>query len=371
MKKICIAMLAALTLWACGPKKKEEGQTQLRADSAKTEPKNKVTAKGPKPDWAPGIHDEMLAVIEKLESYGAKPIETLTPKEARKNPTPADAVKDLVGEHNVQTLIPKVDTVGKNIPVSGGNIHLRVYTPQKPLDAYPVILYIHGGGWVIATIDTYDASASTIAEQADAIVVSVEYRKGPEHKFPAAHNDAYAAYEWILKNCADIKADTSRIALVGESAGGNLAINVAIKARDKKTVQPEAIVAIYPVAQSNMSTESYVKNANARPLNKAMMEWFVKNALPSPATAKDPRIDLTKADLKRLPPTTIITAEYDPLMSDGELLRDKLKDAGVDVSYELYKGVTHEFFGMHAVVPEARKAQKYAVNNIVKNFKLE
>jgi len=129
---------------------------------------------------------------------------------------------------------------------------------------------------------------------------------------------------------------------------------------------PVSTVLVYPVAQSDMNTPSYQKYANAKPLNKAMMGWFVKHALPSPATVKDPRIDLTKAKLNGLPPTTIITAEIDPLMSDGEILRDKLKDAGVEVNYQLYKGVTHEFFGMSAIVPDAKDAQKFAVGKLFK-----
>jgi acetyl esterase len=358
-------LIAVGLLAACSEKKREQQSSAETADSVKEAPKEKkIEPKGPKPAWAPEIDNQMLAVIEKLESYGAAPIESLTPQAARKNPTPADAVKDLIKENNIVVPAPAVDTVGKNIPVQGGNIHLRIYTPKTNKEHYPLVLYIHGGGWVIATIDTYDASAAAISEQAEAVVVSVEYRKGPEHKFPTSHNDSFAAYEWMVNNSSSIKGDTSKIALLGESAGGNMAINVAIAARDKKIRQPKSEVLVYPVAQTNMDAESYQKNENAKPLNKAMMLWFMKYELPSMGKAKDPRIDLTKANLKGLPKTTIIGAQYDPLMSDGQMLHDKLKEAGVNVSYELYNGVTHEFFGMAAVVPAAKDAQKYAVKKL-------
>jgi acetyl esterase len=330
----------------------------------------KVKPVGGKPDWAPSIRPEMLAVIEKLDSYNASAIETLSAERARQNPTPADAVKDLIAENNIKVPAPKVEKADQHISVSQGEIVVRVYTPTKKKKSYPGILYIHGGGWVIATIDTYEASAIAMAEQNEAVVVAVEYRKGPEHKFPSAHTDSFDAYTWMIKHAESLKIDSKRVALVGESAGGNMAINVAIMVRDhRKIVSPVAQVLIYPVAQPGMNTPSYIDNENAKPLNKAMMHWFVKNALTSEFDAKDPRLDLTKADLSGLPPTTIITAEIDPLMSDGEILRDQLEAAGVKVNYKMYKGVTHEFFGMAAVVPEAKAAQEFATKNLGKYLK--
>ena len=328
----------------------------------------KLRPKGPKPAWAPDIHPEMQVVIEKLISYNAPAIETLTPEKARLNPTPAMAVMDVMKDNNIPTPVSKVDTVGQNIPVAGGTIHIRIYTPKAAMTTYPIILYIHGGGFVIADINTYDASAASMSEQTGAVVISVEYRKGPEHKFPVAHNDCFAAYQWALKNAASYKGDTAKIAVLGESAGGNLAANVCIMAREKKIKVPVAAVLVYPIAQPDMNTASYQKNAMAKPLNKAMMAWFAKNYLPSMALASDPRMDLTKANLKGFPTTLIITDEIDPLQTDGEMLRDAMKKAGVDVSYQNYDGVTHEFFGMAAVVPEAREAQALAASHLKKAF---
>lgn len=325
---------------------------------------------GPAPSWAPSIKPEMQAVIEKLQSYGDKPVETLSAKEARKNHTPTDAVMDLIKEHSITLPPSAVDTAGIEIPVSGGSIHARTYTPKGGKSPYPVIVYYHGGGFVIANLDVYDASAKSLAEQVGAVVVSVAYRLAPEHKFPTAHNDSFAAYQWVVKNTASLKGDPKKIAVAGESAGGNLAVNMAIMARDKGITLPVHILSVYPIANSDMNSESYKKNANAKPLNKPMMAWFTKNYVNNMAEAKDPRITLVAANLKGLPATTIITAEIDPLQSDGMLLIDKLKAAGVKVDSKNYDGVTHEFFGMGAVVPEAKDAMAYAASQLKSAFGL-
>ncbi len=231
-----------------------------------------------------------------------------------------------------------------------------------------MIVYYHGGGWVIADLDTYNASAQGLAEQVGAVVVSVAYRQAPEHKFPTQHTDSFAAYEWVLKNAASIQGDPTRVAVVGESAGGNLAANMSIMARDKKVMMPLHQVLVYPIANNDLNSESYTKYAAAKPLDKPMMKWFIDQTVSSPAQAADPRISLVRANLKGLPATTIIGAEIDPLQSEGKLLADKLKAAGVSVDYKLYDGVTHEFFGMATLVPEAKEAQAYAADALKKAF---
>jgi len=200
-------------------------------------------------------------------------------------------------------------------------------------------------------------------------VVSVAYRQGPEHKFPTAHNDSYAAYEWALKNAASIKGDPKRVAVVGESAGGGLAAAVSMMAKQKGAMVPVHQVLVYPIAGYNTNTESYQKYASAKPLDKPMMEWFFKQYLKGPADGKNPLIDLYNApDLKSMPATTIINAQLDPLMSDGEILTDKLEDAGVAVTQKTYNGVTHEFFGMATVLPEAKEAQALATSELKSAF---
>ncbi|MCZ4222651.1 alpha/beta hydrolase fold domain-containing protein [Pedobacter rhodius] len=324
---------------------------------------------GPAPEWGKTIKPEMQTVIEKLVSYGDKPLETLSAVDARKNHTPTDAVMDLVKENNMTIPQPKVDTTGKDIDVTGGKIHLRIYTPKEGKGPFPLIVYYHGGGFVIANLDVYNASAQGLAEQVGAVVISVAYRLAPENKFPTAHNDAFAAYEWAIKNASDLKADPAKIAVVGESAGGNLAANVSIAARDKHIMIPVHQVLVYPIAQANMETDSYKMYADAKPLNKAMMGWFTEKYLTTMIEAQNPKISLVNANLKGLPATTIITAEIDPLHDDGVMLANKLSDAGVKVSSRNYEGVTHEFFGMAIVVPEAKAAQAYAAEQLKAAFK--
>ena len=206
-KFLSAALAFTVLLQACN---NESQTTAKNTDSATTTDNDKTKTmnlepKGPKPDWAPNIDDEMLVIIEKLQSYGTPPLETLTPQEARKQPTPTTAVTDVMKEHNIPIPLSKVDTMGKEIPVSGGSIHARIYTPQTGDSSYPVIVYYHGGGWVIADLDVYDGGPRALAEQVNAVVVSVHYRQGPEHKFPTAHNDAFAAYQWVLKKCSFYK----------------------------------------------------------------------------------------------------------------------------------------------------------------------
>lgn len=324
--------------------------------------------KGEDPAWAPGIDDKMLVVMETLQRYGAKPIESLSAQEARQQPTPTTAVMDVMKEHNMPMPPPHVDTIGKDIPVAGGSVHARIYTPRGADISYPVIVYYHGGGWVIADLNTYDASAKALAEQTGAVVVSVHYRQGPEHKFPTAHNDAFAAYQWVLANAATLKGNAKMVAVAGESAGGNLACNVSMMARDRRIQVPVHQLLVYPVANSDMNSESYQTYAQAKPLNKPMMQWFAKNYLGDTTKAADPRISLVNANLKGLPPTTIVAAQIDPLTTEGRLLADRLKEAGVEVDYKLYEGVTHEFFGMATVVPDAKDAQAYASGRLKSAF---
>jgi acetyl esterase len=315
------------------------------------------------------VDKDMKSVLDQLAALGAKPIESLTPAEARKQPTLADAVEAVLKQKNESTAPEEVAKVqNRTIPGAAGSLPARIYTPKKGKAPYPVIVYFHGGGFVIGSNDSYDATPRGLANGAEAVVVSVEYRKAPEHKFPAAHDDAYAAYSWVSKNAGSFSGDPKRIAVAGESAGGNLAANVAIEARDKHQPLPVHLLLVYPVASSNMDSDTYVKYATAKPLNRAMMRWFTDKYFRSPADAKDPRIDLIHANLLGLPPTTIVNAEIDPLLSDGTELAKKLDDAKVEVKQKTYSGVTHEFFGLGAVVGDAKDAMKLASGQLKDAF---
>lgn len=312
---------------------------------------------------------QMKAVLDELTEKKGKPIETLSAGEARKQPTPTDAVMSLLKDMEKSTTPEKVAKVeDRTIKGAQGDITARFYFPEGK-GPMPVIVYYHGGGWVIATNDTYDATPRALANRAKAIVISPEYRKAPENKFPAAHEDAYAAYKWVVENAASFNGDPGKIAVAGESAGGNMALNVAIIARDQKMAIPVHQLLVYPVASTDMNSESFKENADAKPLNKAMMNWFSKQYLNSMEEAQDPRMNLVAANLKGLPATTIITAEIDPLRSGGKELSDKLRAAGVEVEYKNYDGVTHEFFGMASVLDEAKSAQEFAANELKDSFR--
>lgn len=319
----------------------------------------------------PAIPDpEMKAVLDALASLGGKPIETLSPAEARRQPTPADAVKKVLQQHGrPATPEPVANVENRTIPGPGGQIPIRIYWPKGSDVPFPVILYIHGGGWVIADLDTYDSSARALTNAAQAVVVSTHYRQGPEHKYPAAHDDVFAAYQWTLQNAGSLKGDAARVAVAGESAGGNMAAVTSIRARDRKVPMPVHQLLVYPVAGTDMNTESYKENADAKPLNKAMMAWFAKHYLGEKAMAGNPEINLvSRRDLKGLPRTTIITAQIDPLRSEGQRLARVLEEAGVEVTSQYFEGSAHEFFGMGAVVPDAKEAVAFAAAQLKKDF---
>ena len=312
---------------------------------------------------------DMQAVLDALAALGPKPTEKLTPVEARIQPSPADAANAVMRKQGVSTAPdPAVTTVEKAYGADAMQ-YARIYKPAgAAASGLPVVVYYHGGGWVIADINTYDAAPRAMAKQLGAIVVSVEYRHAPEAKFPAQHDDAAAAYRWVLQNAAAWGGDPAKIALAGESAGGNLAVATAIYARDNHLTAPLHILSVYPIANSDMTLPSRMDSANAKPLNTAMLGWFGYYYSKTKADQMDTRLNLVKANLRGLPPTTIINAQIDPLRSDGETLAVAMKTAGVQVEQRTFPGVTHEFFGMGKVVRGAYDAEAYGFGKLKTAF---
>ena len=345
------------------------------AGTAQAQSPMSASAPPPKPMMsatpAPKPAADMQAVLSAQQALGAKPIETLTPAVARRQPSPSDGVMAVMRKQGMPTAPDPAVTTRDLAYGSDAKQMARVYMPAGPAPARmmrPMIVYYHGGGFVIADLETYDATPRFLAKQLDAIVVSVEYRHAPEAKFPAQHEDAVAAYRWALANAARLGADPRKIALAGESAGGNLAVATAIYARDHKLAAPVGILAVYPIANSDKTLPSKMENANAKPLNTAMLGWFSYYDTTSSADVQDPRLNLVAADLHGLPPTTIVNAQIDPLRSDGETLAQAMRGAGDQVEQRTFPGVTHEFFGMGKVVRGAYDAETYAVGRMKTAF---
>jgi len=311
---------------------------------------------------------QMQAVLDELAALGPLPLETTTPDVARQLPTATDAVLAVLSKQSKPVVEPVAKVEHKIIPGPGGQLLVRIYTPQGNAP-FPVLVYFHGGGWVIANLDTYDGSCRAITNAAKCVTVSVAYRMAPEHRFPAAVNDAYAAYQWVLANASSIGGDPNRVAIGGESAGGNLAAVTTLKARNNGIKLPIYQMLIYPVTDFTSMTPSLQENANAKPLSTPVLKWFGSYYLNSPADATNPDASpLLASTLRGLPPATVVTADIDPLRDQGEAYKTRMLEAGVAVSGARYTGVTHEFFGMAAVVDTAKQALNDTAYNLRKAF---
>ena len=330
-----------------------------------------IKSANPKPDWGPTITPQMLAVIEELGRLAPIPLNQLSPQDARKQPSFKDAVNSQLDNNHVPRPMANVSLSERMITgANGAQIRAKIYTPNNVAGPMPIIVYYHGGGWVIASPEVYEYSTLALAQSTGAVVVSVDYRLAPEYKFPTAHTDAYAAYKWVKQNAAAINGNPAKVAVAGESAGGNMAITVSMMARDSSIGLPVHILSVFPVADNDPTTKSYMDYANAKPLNPPLIKYFTDNYFRSPADGDSPLISLVDvANLSGLPPTTIIAAEIDPLQTEGMKLRDKLRSVGVSVTYQLYAGTTHEFFGTYAIVPEAQQAQTLAATQLINAFK--
>jgi acetyl esterase len=319
-----------------------------------------------RPDAPPSIDADMLKVLDAYLALGPAPAETLIVEEARRQPTLAEAARTLA--------IQKGHDVGLGVRTeeicyrgAGGSLPARVYRPDDR-SGRPLLAYFRGGGWVLGGLDEYDAGPRAMARQAGAVVVSFDYRLAPEHPFPAAHEDAIAAYRWLLTE-GERFGDVRRIAVMGEGAGGNLACNVAMWARDEGEPPPCAMALITPLAGADLRSESYVECGDVRPLTRSRMAWFLTQLLGDPCRAEDEaRINLVEADLHDLPPATVITAGLDPLRTDGEILRDRLEASGDFVRGKTYPGVTHGFFGLGPLVRAAVHAQALVAQDLKRAY---
>jgi acetyl esterase len=247
------------------------------------------------------------------------------------------------------------------IPGPAGEIPVRLYTPVAAgSGALPVLVYFHGGGWVIGDLETHDALCRTLANESGCKVVAVDYRLAPEHRFPAAADDAFAAVQWVEANASKIGVDPNRIAVAGDSAGGNLAAVVSQLARAQKGPRVAFQLLIYPVTDTNVDTGSYTSFATGHFLERDGMIWFFDHYL-GDADRNDPRIaPLKAASYAGLPRAYIVTAGFDPLRDEGRAYADALKSAGVAVEYINYDGMIHGFFNLQGALDVSRSAVKAA-----------
>ncbi|MCY3571455.1 MAG: alpha/beta hydrolase [Chloroflexi bacterium] len=295
---------------------------------------------------------ETQGLLAMLEEAGGPDISEQTPEEAR---------VAIAGFAAMQAGAPEPARVeDRTVPGPAGDIPIRVYASEG--DNLPVVMYFHGGGWVLGDIESHDGTCKQLlAELGDAVVVSVHYRLAPEDKYPAAADDCYAAAAWVAENGGQIGADGSRMAVCGDSAGGNLSAVVSQMARDKGGPAIAAQVLHVPVTDHNYSYPSYTENAEGMLLTRDSMVWFWDHYLPNAEAGQEAYASPIKAaDLSGLAPALIQTAEFDPLRDEGEAYGAAIEAAGGDVTVHRYDGVVHDPFMMFAVIPTGIECLKEA-----------
>jgi acetyl esterase len=263
-------------------------------------------------------------------------------------------------------LVKKVQNFA--IPRVGGEIPVRLYTPEgdEPL---PVLVFFHGGGWVLGNLDTHDVICRSLANQAGCIVLAVDYRLAPEHKFPAAVEDAFAATKWAAENASKFGGDPTRIAVGGDSAGGNLSAVVSQMARD--TGAPDLVfqLLIYPAVAKLDGFPSYFENSENHFMTRESAVWFYEQYIAQNTNLSDPKLfPLYAESLANLPPALVITAEYDVLCDEGEAYAHKLEASGVAVTLTRYDGMIHPFYSLGGVLPQAKVAIAQSANALKQAF---
>jgi len=289
-------------------------------------------------------------LLQQMAEQAMPPLNEMSPAEAR---LAAEGFRALAGEPE-----EVADVSDRTIPGPGGDIPIRVYTPAGAGSrALPCLIYYHGGGWVLGDIIGTDTICRAVANRTGCKIVSVEYRLAPEHKFPAPLDDCYAALEWVAASGGSIRVDTGRLAVGGDSAGGNLAAAVALRARDEGGPALRMQLLIYPVTNHDFDTASYQENGAGYLLTQDMMKWFWDHYLNSADEGRQAVVSPLRADnLRGLPRAFVLTAEFDPLRDEGEAYAERLREAGVEVAHKRYEGQIHAFWQMPGVFPAALKA---------------
>lgn len=295
------------------------------------------------------LDPQMRVILDKAAAAGLPAFHEMSPEQAREflRKRPPMGMPE-----------PVAHIENRSVPGPAGEIPVRIYRPQADAPL-PAVVFFHGGGWVVGDLDTHDGTCRVLANAARCVVVSADYRLAPEHRFPAAPEDCYAATEWAAKNAGAIGADPSRLAVAGTSAGATLATVAALMARDRRGPRLACQVLWYPPTDAAMNTPSHrnFASGNYYFLSRADMEWFWNHYLSADRDRADPYCCPGVArDLGGLPPALIITAEYDPLRDEAEDYAARLKQAGVTVKCSRYEGVTHGFTGMAPILNKGRQS---------------
>jgi acetyl esterase len=295
------------------------------------------------------VTTETQTILDFLAAAGETPADQLTPEDLRT----AYATFSGLG-----TKAEMASVADHTVPVPGADIPVRVYVPTADPGPRPVTVYFHGGGWVIGDVETHDPTVRALAEASGTTVVSVGYRLAPEDPFPAAIDDCLAAVRWVVDNAADLDVDPGRLAVAGDSAGGNLAAVAAAELAAAGGPTPRFQLLVYPVTDGTMARPSVDENGDGYFLTKATMDWFWTQYVGA-GDRTGPRVSpmhLPDDALTGLPPALVITAEFDPLRDEGEAYAARLAAAGVEASSHRYDGVIHGFFSMRDMIPEGKAA---------------
>lgn len=287
------------------------------------------------------LDPQVQGLLDAFKAQGLKSFEQMTVPESRET---AMAFVGLEGDEEAVA-----DVSNHRVPVKGGDIAVRIYRPVGAAP-HPMLVYFHGGGFVFGNLDLVDKVARSLCNASNAAVVSVDYRKAPEHPYPTAPEDAYAGLVWARENAAKLGLDPARIAVAGDSAGGNLAAVVSQMARDRKGPKIAHQVLVYPVTDAAGDYPSRKENAEGYLLTQGAMQWFFGHYLTQPAQASDAYVSPIKGDLKGLPAATVITAGYDPLRDEGDAYAKALAKAGVSVDHVPNPTMIHGFFWMKGVI---------------------
>lgn len=294
------------------------------------------------------VAPELGTFLDQLAAADAPSIETLPLDVAR-----GGAIAMVQATEGPKQPVASVED--RELTTSLGPLRARVYRPVATDGPLPIVAYFHGGGWVIMGIETHDNICRRLANTSGAVVVSIDYRLAPEHRFPAALDDCFAATLWLADHAIDVGGDPTRLVVAGDSAGGNLAAAVALRARAEG---PELLgqVLVYPACDATSETQSYRANGEGYLLTATTMAWFWDCYLGPDGDPADPFASPLRADLAGLPAALVITAEYDPLRDEGEAYARRLEGFDVPVAVHRFTGVIHGFLGMEALVPEADAA---------------